>query len=126
MMRNIQVRHIFGTPNHPGVGGFLLGADIFIETYFVQVDFWETRGSKPAALRAQSGPFLARNRQKKSILPILTTSGWKSGFKGLSGRFSEWRGVLFSISLGAAGDPGAPEAVTGAQSGEANAHQKHP
>ena len=43
---------------------------------------------------------MAPDRPKKSILAIFTTTGWKSGSRGLSGGFSEWSRVSISIFSG--------------------------
>ena len=69
-------------------------------TNFYQVDFWDTRGSQPDAHRDHSGTVLAPNRRQKSILAIFATTGLKTGFGGLSGRFSDWSRISIPIFSG--------------------------
>ena len=91
-----------------------------------QVDFWGTRGSQPDALRDHSGTVLAPNRRQKSILATFATTGLKTGFGGLSGRFSDWSRVPISIFFGSVGDQGVPGAVAGLQRADADKAPKRP
>ena len=73
------------------------------QKYLYQVDFWGTRGSKPADLRAHSWTVFGLKSPQKIYFGDFHAPGWKSGFRGLSGRFSEWSRVPISIFSGRLG-----------------------
>ena len=66
-MSNRRVRCIFGTPNHSGVGGFLLEIAISVENIFTRTIFRALRGAQPATLRAHSGNLKISNHEKSGI-----------------------------------------------------------
>ena len=116
----------FGTPNHPGVGGFLLEIDICIGTFFTRLISGGLGDPSRTLSETIWDRFWPQIAPQKSIFGDFHDHVVKVWVQGALGRFSELspesRFRFFRVGRG----PGASRAVAGLQRGEVDKHQKHP